>query len=210
MTPIFYRQERLEMLEHSTFWLSPDESCIRGWDAACRRTVTWARFRDRENESVFWVFNTHFDHLGMRARRESAWLLVRKVAALSGSEPTVVTGDFNSRESSKAYAILTGEHRSDPGSLLGFKDAYYLAEYPPLGPKATWQGLLCGAIGRTRLDYIFVKNDVRVVQHAVFPTHCRGNVASDHSPVVAEIHLGQISEAPKRILVEKAREMVAT
>ena len=41
MTPIFYRPGRLELIDHATFWLAPNETCASpGWDAACRRTVT--------------------------------------------------------------------------------------------------------------------------------------------------------------------------
>ncbi len=48
-TPIFYRRDRFELLTHDTFWLSehPEEPGSMGWDAACPRTVTWAKFRDR-------------------------------------------------------------------------------------------------------------------------------------------------------------------
>ena len=33
MTPIFYRRDRFEVLDHATFWLAPHETCAaRGWD----------------------------------------------------------------------------------------------------------------------------------------------------------------------------------
>src|SRR4051812_14428625 len=43
-TPIFYHADRLALIEHATFWLSPTpEIPSRGWDASHARIVTWAR-----------------------------------------------------------------------------------------------------------------------------------------------------------------------
>ena len=46
--PIFYRADKFELLEQGTFWLS-ETSEVPGstsWGAACRRIVTWGRFKD--------------------------------------------------------------------------------------------------------------------------------------------------------------------
>ena len=108
--PIFYRTDRVSLTGHGCFWLSQNfEKPGRGWDAAHSRVVTWARFADRAEEGrVFVHFNTHLDHLGRRARRHSARLLLEKIAAIGGTDPAVLTGDFNCRESSAPYRILTG------------------------------------------------------------------------------------------------------
>ncbi|HET6569399.1 MAG TPA: endonuclease/exonuclease/phosphatase family protein, partial [Rhodothermales bacterium] len=65
---ILYRPERLELLDHDTFWLSetPDVRS-KGWDAALPRIVTWGKFRDKATGKVFFHFNTHFDHRGEQA-----------------------------------------------------------------------------------------------------------------------------------------------
>jgi endonuclease/exonuclease/phosphatase family metal-dependent hydrolase len=67
-------------MNSQTFWLS--EQPIAGsksWDAAITRIVTWAKFKDLKTKKVFFVFNTHFDHRGTVARRESANLLLKKI-----------------------------------------------------------------------------------------------------------------------------------
>ena len=67
---ILYRKVRFELLESNTFWLSPTPSTVGsiGWDAAFPRIVTWAKFKDRKTNQLFYHFNTHFDHIGTEAQ----------------------------------------------------------------------------------------------------------------------------------------------
>src|SRR5574341_935321 len=47
---IFYLKDRFTVLEQKTFWLSetPEKPGSLGWDAACVRIVTWAKFKDKK------------------------------------------------------------------------------------------------------------------------------------------------------------------
>ena len=104
-TPIFFRPDRFEVLEHASFWLSADsEKPGRGWDAARSRIVTWGRFLEKESRRRFVHFNTHFDHLGRTARRESALLLRRKIGEIAGAEPVVITGDSTAAHLPRPFA----------------------------------------------------------------------------------------------------------
>ena len=77
---IFYRKDRFEVLEQSTFWLSETpETVSKGWDAMCFRVVTWGKFKDKVTGKIFFLFNTHFDHVCEIARRESAKLLLQRI-----------------------------------------------------------------------------------------------------------------------------------
>ena len=51
--PIFYRKNRIQCLDKGHFWLSetPDVPSF-GWDAACRRTATWAMMMDKRNDKI--------------------------------------------------------------------------------------------------------------------------------------------------------------
>jgi endonuclease/exonuclease/phosphatase family metal-dependent hydrolase len=71
---IFYDTAKLILLGSSTFWLSltPEIPGSKSWDAAITRIVTWAKFTHVRSKKTFFVFNTHFDHIGKEARRESA------------------------------------------------------------------------------------------------------------------------------------------
>ena len=74
---IFYRAGRLELLDSGTFWLSPTpEKPSKGWDAALNRVCTFALLRDTASGQTWWIFNTHFDHIGKepaRLRPNSSW-----------------------------------------------------------------------------------------------------------------------------------------
>lgn len=183
ITAIMYRLDRVELVRHQTFWLSPcGTHQQRGWDAACKRTVTWAELRERRSGRVFFVFNTHFDHYGGTARRESARMLLQKVQELAVGHPVLVTGDFNFRHKSISYGIMTA-----PES--GLRDAFHHSQSLPHGPRKTWRGLWCRGIGSDRIDYIFVNERVVVEQYAALADRAEGGFASDHLPVVIEATL---------------------
>lgn len=177
-SPIFYRTDRLKLLDHNTFWLSetPQQMGSVGWDAALPRVVTWARFRDRSTGATFVHFNTHFDHRGEKARRESARLLVEQVPSIAGDAPVLVTGDFNATPETDVYRRLTAE----------LDDARMRAE-SPYGPGATFSGFeVTGELDR-RIDYIFVRGDVAVQRFGTLTDQWRGKYPSDHLPVIAEV-----------------------
>ena len=183
-TPIFYRKDRFEFLEKSTFWLSeePEVPGSRGWDTAITRIVTWGRFRDKTTGKVFFHFNTHFDHRGLQAREESARLLLIKIEKIAETAPIIVTGDFNCMESSIPYQILT---KGDGSEAL--KDARYISVHGHHGPTGTSSGFkVAGTPGR-KIDYIFIKNGVQVLQHGVLSDTWDGRFPSDHLPVLAEV-----------------------
>ena len=94
---IFWNVETVEMLEWGTYWLSetPDVPSF-GWDAACRRTATWALMKDKRNGKHFYFVNTHLDHRGALARKNGLQLVVDNIAAMNPEGyPMVLTGDFN-------------------------------------------------------------------------------------------------------------------
>jgi endonuclease/exonuclease/phosphatase family metal-dependent hydrolase len=177
-SPIFYRPDRLELLEHDTFWLSetPDVAGGQSWDAALPRIVTWARFRDRQTDQTFYHFNTHFDHRGEQARLESARLITQRIDSLAGDVPTVVTGDFNVTPDAPPYA-----HLAD-----ALTDAYTAVETPH-GPPGTYFGFEVTEEEGRRIDYVFTANEVTVQRFGTITDQWRGDYPSDHLPVLAEV-----------------------
>ena len=94
---IFWNVETMEMLEWGTYWLSetPDVPSY-GWDAACRRTATWALMKDKRNGKKFYFVNTHVDHRGALARKNGLQMVVDNIASMNPEGyPMVLTGDFN-------------------------------------------------------------------------------------------------------------------
>ena len=120
--PLFYRKDKYEVLDSNTFWLAenPDSVGMMGWDAVCVRIATWAKFREKSTGKIFMAVNTHFDHIGEEARRQSALLIIKKIKEIVGERPAIVTGDFNVTDASSAYETITTNE-------FVMKDAYKIA-----------------------------------------------------------------------------------
>ncbi|MBI3003905.1 MAG: endonuclease/exonuclease/phosphatase family protein [Ignavibacteriales bacterium] len=181
-SPIFYRNDRFQLLTCNTFWLSesPTVPGSKGWDAAFPRVVTAAMLEDRASRARFWVFNTHFDHVGVVARKMSAELLLDSVQSKMKTFPVIITGDFNSRDTSEPYRIMTD------GRM--FFDALHRSREPHYGPTSTWNGFREIEEGH-RIDYIFVSQRIDVLSHAILTDRWEGRFLSDHLPVVARLLL---------------------
>lgn len=179
---ILYRKERFRLIECKTFWLSetPEKAGSMGWDAAFPRIVTWAKFQDKRTRKTFFHFNTHFDHRGERARVESAKLIISRIEKTAGKMPFVLTGDLNVKEDTEAYRTLS-QHS-------GLKDARYASTNGHFGGNSTFNSFK-ELIPEMKIDYVFVKTGMRVIEHGVLSDRWDGLWASDHLPVLAEIEI---------------------
>ena len=188
--PIFYRSQRFRLLDHGTFWLSetPNVKGSWGWDAACRRVVTWGKFKDRFSGDVFYHFNTHFDHRGELARRNSVTLLRKMVKRIAADQPVVVTGDFNFPPTSPLYAMMTSPSTPEAEDAVLF-DAQTRSMQPPHGPDWTFNGFEAQGRPGHQIDYIFVNGRVEVLQYGVLSDRWDGRYPSDHLPVLAKIRI---------------------
>lgn len=183
---ILYRTDRLELLGGGTFWLSPtpDTPGSKGWDTAIERVATWARFRDRRTGCRYVHLNTHFDHIGEEARQESARLIRRRLAALAGDLPIVMTGDLNADPRSAPYRILTSDTLA--GAIAPLRDAFRVSRAGHYGPTSTWTEFRAIEPER-RIDYVLVSPSVEVLTHGILPDSWDGRFPSDHLPVLASL-----------------------
>lgn len=184
---ILYRRSRFMLIATNTFWLSesPEKPGSKGWDAALPRIVTWAKFKDRVTGKTFVHFNTHFDHIGEKARAESSSLILKKAGEIHGSGPFIVTGDFNVTENSGAYkTIMAGT------PTVKLADARYASVNGHFGGSSTFTAFKEPEPGR-KIDYIFVREGIKVLEHGVLSDRWDGLWASDHLPVIAEIVIGK-------------------
>ncbi|MGO1597643.1 MAG: endonuclease/exonuclease/phosphatase family protein [Sphingobacterium sp.] len=178
---IFYDTRRFDVSENGTFWLSPTdiESPNKGWDAALPRICTWGIFTDKQSGKKFIFMNTHFDHVGTEARRESAKLILQKAKEFAKDLPLVLTGDFNVDEQNDAYFTL-----AKSGVV---KDAYDLAEiiYEPNSTFNSWGKSIKP---KGRIDHIFLTEPFQVRKYGILTDTYLGKFPSDHFPVVAELY----------------------
>ena len=107
---ILYRTARLELLESGTFWFSetPEVPGSMHWGNRITRICTWARFRDRLDDGIFYLYNLHLDHESQPSRERSVELLAERMAARAHPDPVLVTGDFNAGEDNPAMGYLLG------------------------------------------------------------------------------------------------------
>lgn len=182
MVPIFYRKARFELLDKGVFWLSETpEKPSTGWDAALPRIACWVKLRDRETKGTLYVMNTHLDHRGVEARKESAALLVKQIRERFTDHPLILMGDFNTRPDSAPYKILTAANQDRP--LL--RDAYRHSQGKVLGGDSTWNGFKQIVPG-SRIDFVFITSNVTIKQLKTLTDEREGRFPSDHLPVVVE------------------------
>lgn len=177
---IFYKNYELEVVESSTFWLSqtPDKVSM-GWDAVCNRVCTYALFQHKTTNEKFWVFNTHFDHVGKEARTKSAVLIIDKIKSLNTEGyPVFLTGDFN----------MEPDHESIDYITQTLKDSKAISEID-FGPEGTFNGFHFDQPVTRRIDYIFVSEDVKVNKYAVLSDNWNMQYPSDHLPVLIDAKL---------------------
>lgn len=184
---IFYDPRKFIRLDGGNFWLSPTpEKPGMGWDATSIRIATWVKLKDRRSGRTFFVFNTHVDDAGRRARLEGTKLVMSRIRSIAQGSPLVLTGDFNSDESDQPYAIITGT----AGDGFHLDDSMAISSLPHHGPVRTFFGFVPGKVVPTRIDYIFVSNQFHVLSHATLADlRENGHFASDHLPVLAELVL---------------------
>jgi endonuclease/exonuclease/phosphatase family metal-dependent hydrolase len=181
MAAIFYRWKELTPVESGNFWLSeqPDEPGSKSWDSSLTRIVTWAKFFHPKTETHFYYFNTHFDHRGPEARKQSAHLLAERIKALPAALPVLVTGDFNAvGEESAPWRVL---------AEAGLKDAWVEAAERK-GPVTTWSAFQApDAESRQRIDWILFRGPVSAAYAETVTYNLEGRYPSDHYPVVARL-----------------------
>lgn len=178
---IFFRKSRFALLDKGDFWLSetPERPSF-GWDATCcHRLASWAHLRDQASGRRLFVFSVHFDHEGDVARRESAKLMLRKIAEITHGEPVICVGDFNSTPDTVQIQTMSSAMR----------DAFKVSKAPPYGPVGTFNNFHLDAAMKDRIDYIFVDRHAEVLKYAVLSDSLDRRYPSDHHPVVARLIL---------------------
>ena len=177
-SPIFYNNNLFDLIKSDTFWLSstPDRISV-GWDASMERICTYAVFKSKTNKKNIWVFNTHFDHIGIEAREKSADLIISVINKLTEPEDYVVlTGDFNLLDDSKPIMNLQSNF-NDTNKNLEKTDKSY----------GTFNNFKLNFVSKSRIDYVFEKNFKLINSRHIIVKTPEGRWASDHHPILAKL-----------------------
>jgi endonuclease/exonuclease/phosphatase family metal-dependent hydrolase len=180
---IFYKKENFTVIQQNTFWLSETPNIIsKGWDAALNRICTYALFKNKTTKQLFWVFNTHLDHLGEVAKTKSIELIVSKIKTVNTKNyPVVFMGDFNSEPTEERIINLKKQ----------MLDCSEISEEKPFGPQGTFNGFKHNEAVTKKIDYIFISKNTcfKVKKYAVLSDSKNLKYPSDHLPVYIEINI---------------------
>ena len=173
---IFYNTDKYTVLINETFWLSKTpEKPSRGWDASLNRICTYVLLKSNTSGERFWISNTHFDHMGKKAREKSAELILENINSINKENlPLFLMGDFN---------LIPGEF-SIQLIMEQLNDSREISQQSPFGPEGTYNGFDVCKRPEKRIDYIFVsKNKITVKKYGVLANVKDQKYPSDHFPV---------------------------
>lgn len=177
---LFYKTDRFELIKNGDFGLSetPDSIGLKGWDAACERIVTWAILKDKVSGKQLAAFNTHFDHVGEVARRESAKLILDKIKVIANGLPVIVTGDFNGTIDSEPITVLTegGMQNTYAKATTVYGPAWSFHDFGRIPVEA-----------RPLIDFIFVSGPITVDKCRVIGDKPDNGYLSDHAPILSSL-----------------------
>lgn len=179
-TAIFYDTTKLELLDQNTFWLSETpNSPSMGWDGAFKRICTYGIFEIKNSSSQLMVFNTHFDHVGIQARSESATLILKKIAEINIDDlPVILMGDFNLESKSEGVQNILQKYKdTHENALVAF------------GPTGTFNGFHFEEPVIRKIDFVFASPEIEVLRSGILSDSKDCRYPSDHFPVYVELRL---------------------
>ncbi len=174
-SPILYNTKRWKSLESKTIWLSetPDE-VSKGWDAACNRIATFGLFSNLTSGDTVAVFNTHLDHVGKKARRNSVDLILEFVKLRSAGRRSLILGDFNLQPTDPLYQRLTSELIDSRQEAFSVKEDH----------RGTFNGFKLKGSFTERIDYVFYSGALEPMTYECPAIRIQGRHVSDHFPVI--------------------------
>jgi endonuclease/exonuclease/phosphatase family metal-dependent hydrolase len=178
---IYFLKDRFKLLKKGDFWLSetPDKPG-KGWDVTCcNRICSWVFLEDLKTKKSFYVFNAHFDHQAVIARRESAKLILKKIGEIAGTSPVLFTGDLNGQRTSEWYLTL------ENSNLI--KDVHSTVKHP-YENNASANGFRTPR-GMGVIDHIFMSKQFNAKKWGILTDTYFGKYPSDHFPVLAVVEL---------------------
>lgn len=177
---IYYNPDRFVKRVSGHFWLSETpEVPSKGWDAAIVRLCTWVRLYDKERKQEFFVFNTHYDHMGVVARLRSSELIQKQIPLIAGDLPVILAGDLNVTPETESVGIIK----------TFLNDAREVSMEPPYGPEGSFNAFKFTASLKDRIDYIFTSKQFKVLKYGILSDSKDQRYPSDHLPVFARVRI---------------------
>jgi endonuclease/exonuclease/phosphatase family metal-dependent hydrolase len=182
--PIFFNTHRLQLLEYGTFPINPCSRWEYVWDrekyGLLPRICTWGKFKDLTTQHEFFVFNTHLDHLYLRAKVHGLETILKFVDEKPATIPLIFMGDLNTE--------ITPDLQST--TLKNFTNTTLLAK-EKTGPEETRTGWRHEEL--KKIDHILVRTSapVMVQRHTTVVEQDKDTLPSDHRPVIVDLEFGK-------------------
>ncbi len=184
---IFYKRDLFNLIDERTFWLSETPDTVSfGWDAACRRTLTYARLQVKATGQEILFFNTHLDHVGQVARRESVKLISQIINTLRPNMHAFVLlcGDMNSNVEDSIFAPLADIYLTQPRNFL--KQNSHADTYNAFGKEGN---AFSNNNGARIIDHFFTYKQLNLLQLRTITNDYGVPYISDHYPIVLNFSL---------------------
>ncbi len=171
---LFYNNKQLKMKNTDLFRLSKtSEIPSKIWDAASPRICIYLYFSLKEIQ--FWIFNTHFDHLGKMARFASSELIFTKIAKINKQEhPVILMGDFNALEREPLIQLITKKNL----------DSRYSSDHF-FGGNSAFNGFNIASEEIRRVDFIFHNEQLIPTKTDIISQLIEQHYPTDHFPVIS-------------------------
>ncbi|GEQ67424.1 hypothetical protein JCM33374_g1089 [Metschnikowia sp. JCM 33374] len=195
--PILVRSSEWNVVYNDTIWLNDlsERSAVIGWDAKFPRIATYVTLQHRESGKYINVANTHFDHQGALARKNSAILLSEKFRTLN-AWPSFILGDLNAMPDDESHQELAKSY-VDIHKLTPDFSRYGHPDYSVTGFSGKYLS------DAKRIDYVFAPRytkklseklcdsytrpfSLQVVGYGLLHSKFGGVYMSDHRPVMAD------------------------
>lgn len=173
------------IIEHKTFWLSkdPDKVGSQIWYSLYPRICTTAVVELKTGELVR-IYNTHLDCFLPQARDFGLKKLGEIIEKNRKKEklPVIVIGDFNATPNSNIIKkFAAGEYSSN--RFVAVQEVK--RELYNQSTMSSFKGKEKGI----HIDYIFVSEELEIIDVDIIKYNINGNYPSDHYPLIAEIKL---------------------
>ena len=184
---IFYRPDRLRIVEQGDFWLSdtPEVVGSMSWGTDLARMANWAVFETRARSPRRFLFvDTHLPHRDQDedARRRAAELILTRLQHIAKGLPVILAGDMNAGPSSSTYATLSAA-LTDARQQAGRRR----------GPDNTFHDFT--GVPDRRIDYLFLRG-MHATEIETSTIHKNATYPSDHFPVWAKLAFDRRTTEP--------------
>ena len=186
----FVKSNKFTNISSGHFWLS-ETPYIAGSqlpNASLPRMVSWIHLRRKNDNTTLFYFNTHYDNVFdfVRARESEIFLdqirNITNVSELKNLSKVILSGDYNSLPNETSILKILNSTNTN------FRDTITAVKHHLKRDFGTFHGWTGKANG-TRIDYVFVTEDVEIKKYKIIHAHNGTLYPSDHFPVISHLEL---------------------